>query len=226
MLASDANNPNFVNPTNPDDVLHVTFYMKTQQNNFETEQQGRPIFFEVPFVRIQMPGNQLSIIDTIARDDHKRRFPRQWRMFEDSQFRSDEQVVGTPVTEWTAITRAQAEELRAMKFHTVEQIANCSDLQIQRLGMNGQVLRQRAIAYLKSSTDHALAQQQAAEIAKKDQQIQGMSDVIAKLSAQLDKLTQRMDDAEEGEERPKRKYTRRVETAAAEVENGSTEKPE
>lgn len=227
LLASDMNNTQFVGATNPDDVLHVTFYMRSIQNNSESEKAGRPIFFEQPFVRIQMPGNQLSIIEAPVREDHKRRFPRQWRMFEDSQFSSSEQVVGTPVGEWSALTRAQAEELRGMKFFTIEQIANCSDAQIQRLGMNGQVMRQKAIAYLKGASDHALAERQAAELAKKDQQINDLMTVVNKLSAQMDQLTQRVDgnDENSGEERQKRKYTRRIESAATAVE-GSAERTE
>src|SRR5258708_32140737 len=130
QLASDLSNREFSGAMNPDDILHVTFYMKSLKNEFETTKQGRPIFYEVPMVRIMTPGNQLNIVDTPTREDHKMRFPRQWAIFQASQ--SQDQVVGTPVDQWPAITRSEAEELKGQKFFTVEQIAGASDLQIQK----------------------------------------------------------------------------------------------
>ena len=35
---------------------------------------------------------------------------------------------------------SQAEELKGLKFYTVESIANCNDQQLQRIGMGGTVL--------------------------------------------------------------------------------------
>lgn len=195
MLASDDQNTQFTGARNPDDVLHVTFYMRSEQNNFETEKQGRPIFYEIPYVRIQIPGNQLSIIDTPALADHQRRFPRLWAHFKNTNSPT-EQIIGTPVEQWPALTRSQAEELRAVKFFSVEQIAQCSDQQIQTLGMNGQVLRQKAQAFLAAAKDTALAQSQAAEIQRKDQQ-------IADLTAMVQRL------AEKVEGKPKRQYKKR-----------------
>lgn len=201
QLASDANNPQFVGASNPDDVLSVTFYMRSERNNFESEKQGRPIFYEVPYVIIQAPGNQLSIIDTEARDDHKVRFPRQWAVFQNSQLPPEAQQTGTPLEHWPALSRAQAEEYKGRKFFTVEQIANASDLQIQSLGMNAQSLRQKARAFLAVAKDTALAQAQAAEIQKLRDEAQARDTAHAAEIADLRKLI--------ADERPKRKYTRK-----------------
>lgn len=200
MLASDANNPNFVGAANPDSLLHVVFYMRSDQDNFKSEKEGRPIFYEVPYVKIMSPGNQLSEIDTPVREDHKRRFPVQWAAFQNSHAPQD-QIIGTPVEQWPAITRAQAEELRGVKFFTVEQIAGASDLQVQRLGMNGPVLKQKAQAFLSVAKDTALEQRQAAEILKKDQELAELRNRMARLEEMLAKG--------EAPEKPKRKYTRR-----------------
>lgn len=198
MLASDMNNPNFLGPRNPDEVLHVTFYMRSIQNEFESEKQGRPIFQEVPFVKIMTPGNQLNIVDTPVRPDHRLRFPRQWEIFQSSQ--SQEQVIGTPVDQWPRITRAQAEEIKALKFFTVEQIAGASDQQVQKLGMNAQMLRQEAQAFLAKAKDTALEQKQAADLKRKDDQIEELQKSIRQLSEKMQEL-----------QKPKRKYTKRQE---------------
>lgn len=151
-------------PATPDSVLTVRFYMRSEQDNFRTEKEGRPIFFEQPYVEIMVPGNQHTIIDTPVREEHKRRFPQQWAIFENSQKTADEmQIVGTPLEQWPAITRQQAEELKGQRFYTVEQIANCSAQQAQGMGMLAASLRQKAQTYLAQAKDTALASSLAAE---------------------------------------------------------------
>ena len=204
MLASDAQNPEFVGARNPDDVLTVKFYMRVDQDNFKSKQEGRPIHFSIPYVRIQIPGNQLSIIDTPALAEHKQRFPRQWAAFENSQ-----QVVmveGTPLDQWPAISRERAEDLRAVKFFSVEQIANCSDLQLQSLGMDANALRMKARAFLVAAKDTALAQSQADDLLKKDQIIADLQDQMKRLAEMVEKATA---------PKQKRKYTKRAKQEAA-----------
>lgn len=134
MIASDTNNPDFVGAYHGDSRLAVQFYSKPMANEFETEKQQRPIFFSCDFVKIMIPGDKLSIVDTFVREEHKQRFPKQWQAYKN---RSDENthMMGTPLTEWQRIGRSQAEELRGLKFYTVEAIAGASDAQLQGIGM-------------------------------------------------------------------------------------------
>lgn len=215
MLASDDNNPNFSGARNPDSLLQVKFYMRSMKNNFQSEKEGRDIYYEEEFITIWTPGNQLNIVDTPVREDHKRRFPIQYAAFKSSQ--SAPQVVGTPLEEWPAVSRSQAEELKAVKFFTVEQIAQASDQQAQALGMNGPMLRQKAAAFLKVAKDTALAQHQAAELARKDQQIADLKAAQDRMAKQLEQLmTAKMEDIGGYSENPtpaertKRKYTKRA----------------
>lgn len=134
LLASDDSNPNFLGAHNPDSRLSVQFYSKPVQNEFESEKEQRPIFASADFVRIITPGDKLNIIETFAREDHKKRFPMQWQAYKN---RGDENthLLGTPVTQWARITPAQALELNGLKFFTVEAIASASDAQLQGIGM-------------------------------------------------------------------------------------------
>lgn len=185
LIESDAANQNFSNARNPDASLHVTFYKKTLQNNFETEKQGHPIFYDQDWVRIMIPGrNDLTIDEPMIAGHHDVRFPMQWARYKNSVSEA-EQVVGTPVTEWPAITRAQAEELKGKRFYTVEQIAECSDAQIAALGMNANHLRLKARAFLENAKGSALAQHQAAELARKDQVIADLQEGQKRLSEQM-----------------------------------------
>lgn len=183
MLASDDANPEFLGARNPDDILHVAFYERAVYNSFKSAKQGHPVYDNVDFVKIMKPGDSLSIIDTYANEDHKRRFPRQWALYQNKKG-PEEQIVGMPVTEWPAINRAQAEELRGRKFYTVEQVAGASDLQIQSLGMMGTMMRQKAQAYLAAAKNTAAVSADAEKVAKLEAEVAQMREVLAKVNAQ------------------------------------------
>ena len=68
-----------------DENLYAEFYIKPVKQNFASEEAGRPIFADVVYVKIMTPSDQLTQIDTIAREDHKARFPRQWMYFQNKQ---------------------------------------------------------------------------------------------------------------------------------------------
>jgi hypothetical protein len=128
---------------NGDEQLHVEFYI-TDAKGWEGK----------PFVRINIPGDKTNIIEQPVREDHKARFPRQWLYFQMKQSEKDApQVIGIPLSKWNQdapeeLTRGHIEELHILKFQTVEQVAGASDQQLQRLGMGGPGLRERAKAYL------------------------------------------------------------------------------
>src|SRR6185312_14958555 len=50
--------------------------------------------------------------------------------------------------EWAILKRSQVLELKALGFKTVEHIARMDDQAIQRIGMGGRILRDRAKAFL------------------------------------------------------------------------------
>ena len=181
LLASDDANPQFMGAHNPDDALSVRFYKKPVQNNFETEKQGRPIFQDCIYITIFTPGDQLNIIDRPMQNKDKVRFRRQWDYYSATDG-SDTREMGTPLSQWTLISAAQAEELKAIKFFTVESIANASDAQLQNIGMVGGMgthkLREMAIAYLGRAGETAASGKQAAELAE-------TKEALAALQAQV-----------------------------------------
>lgn len=187
MLASDANNPNFLGAHNPDSALVVKFHRRAVQQPYQTKEQGRPIFQDVDYIQIFTPGNQLNIIDTPVRDEHKRRFAQQWAQYQAAHSNGD-QIVGTPVSAWPLLTASQAEEFKAAKFFTVEQLANASDGQLQNLGMVGgaspHVIRDRAKAYLQAAAGTAPVESQAAELAETKAKLAEMEKTLAMLTAQ------------------------------------------
>ena len=150
---------------------------------------------DVTYVKIFTPSDQLTQIDTIAREDHKARFPRQWAHYM-NKMNGQEQIVGTPVSAWTLLTPANAEELRALKFYTVELIANANDAQLQKLGMvagtSGHTLRDKAKAFLNIASGSAEEAKREAELAAlkaENERIKAETDEkLAKMQQQMEAL--------------------------------------
>jgi hypothetical protein len=179
-------------PNPADAVLAVRFYKREVQNEFLTTAEGRPISYMADFVRIEIPGNMLSIIDTFANDDHKKRFPVQWAQYQNEQ--SDGDVQGTLLRDWPLLTAAQASELKHYKFYTVEQIASASDQQIQAIGMlvgmSPFAFREKAQAFLAQAKDSAVVMAQAEELRKRDQENADLREQLNRMAEQLAKLSE------------------------------------
>ena len=174
---------------NPDSRLNVKFYQRAISNEFKSALEGRPIMEMADFVLIEVPGDNLTVIDTFAVDEHKKRFPIQWARYQNEK--TDGDIEGTLLHDWPVLNAASAAELKHFRFYTVEQIAQASDAQLNTLGMAAGMsplaLRDKAKAYLGSAKDTALVQQQADELSKRDEIIARMEAQIAELAQQANK---------------------------------------
>jgi hypothetical protein len=170
-----------------DSRLQVRFYKKSVQQEQESIDAGRPIYKDFDFVHICVAGDTLTEIDTYALQNHKQRFPIQWANYMNRQGAHDEEVVGTPIAEWPLVSKSQAEELRAIKFQTVESIANASDLQLQRMGMmagmSPYAFRDKAKAFLNLATS-------AAETDKREHEINALKQELAQKELETAKIRQ------------------------------------
>ena len=176
-----------------DSRLAVQFYKRSVKQDIASDEAGRPIFKEFDFIRIMIPGDNLTEIDTYAQESHKQRFPRQWAHYQ-NQVSNHQDIIGTPLDQWPQVTRSQAEELRGLKFHTVESIANCSDQQLQRIGMVAGMsphnFRLKAKAFLNLATDSAEVAQREAELqALKEENAKIKSETEAKLAAMQEQVS-------------------------------------
>jgi len=173
--------------------LAVTFYKRSVKQEDESNAAGRPIFKEFDFIRICVPGDNLTEIDTYAQESHKARFPRQWAHYQ-NQTAGQEQLIGTPIEQWPLVSRSQADELKGIKFHTVESVANCSDQQLQRIGMIAGMsphnFREKAKAFLNLASE-------SAEVAQREEELQALraenDKIKAETDAKLSKMQEQME---------------------------------
>ena len=147
----------------------------------ESEKQGRPIFKDLPHIRKMIPGDASNVVERVAKDHDIRMYPREWDIF---QRQSATGVSGTPLEQWPQVTRAQVKEAKYFEVHTVEQMAELSDMSCQRMGMGFAELRNKAKAYLEAAKGTAAQTAQAAEN-------QRLQDEIEALKAQMAEMPKR-----------------------------------
>ena len=198
-----------------DSRLAVQFYKKSLKQDLASDEAGRPIFKEFDFVRIMIPGDNLTEIDTYAQESHKQRFPRQWAHYQ-NQVSNHQDIIGTPLEQWPQITRSQAEELRGLKFHTVEAIADCSDQQLQRIGMvagcSPHNFRLKAKAFLNLANE-------SAEVSKREEELESLrqknAEIEAESNAKIAKMQEQMDAlmAMVSEKKPKGRKPKEIQEA-------------
>lgn len=160
--------------------LFVQFYTDAVELKAESEKQGRPIFKDMPFVRIIVPGDTNNIIERVADETDKHRFPNAWAKYQNSEAKANE---GTPLEQWPQITRSLLKECKYFEIHTVEALSNISDAHVAKLGMGFNELRTKAKAWLEAAAGTAQITAQAAENAQ-------LKQMLADLQAQINDISE------------------------------------
>jgi hypothetical protein len=143
-----------------DNKLYVTLYRKAVKNEFKSLQENRPVFEEKDYIRIIVPGDKNSEVDTPVDEFYINRFKDKYNAYKKGQ---GNKRVGTPLEAWPTIGLAQVAELNALKLTMVEDIANCSGALGQKI-MGFHDLQRRAIAFLEASKEAAKEKELDAKI--------------------------------------------------------------
>ena len=125
--------------------LLVTFFHRATENSRKTKEAGRPIYDDVEFIEIIVPGSR-DVLQTAVKPTHLARFPEQYERFK----KNEEQVVsGTPLSSWPMMTPARIAEMHALKIKTVEHLVSLPDNYLSKLGPDAVSLREAAREYVK-----------------------------------------------------------------------------
>lgn len=163
----------------------VEFYTEAVQNNFKSAQEGRPIYEDHVFVRIQTPGDTRTTINRKATDQDKSRFPKSWAAFEQGL---EEVTEGTPLAQWPAVSTSQVKELQHVHVRTVEQLAALSDASIQKMGPGYQRLRSDAQHWLETATNNAASTEAMRENETLREQNALLTEQVEALKAQVEAM--------------------------------------
>lgn len=131
--------------TREDEGLYAEFHLQPVLQPEESHQQGRPVYTDELYIRIQIKGQKNQIVDRKVKPIDKTDFPKAWARWT----AKDQKVVttGTPITALPGVGPSLELELEALGVRTVEDMASLSDAGLSNI-RGGRILQQRAKAYL------------------------------------------------------------------------------
>src|SRR5688572_22400791 len=168
-----------------DEKLLVQFGMHPHPDRVETEKEGRPIFKEITYITIMVPGEKETIIHRPAWEKDYQRFPRQYQAFKNKQ--SQHTAAGTPLKMVGFLTGSQIKELEYFNCYTVEQLANLPDSNASKF-MGIQKLKQLANDYLTAAKETAPLTAMRAEMDRKDSDLQAAKNAIEEQGSRIKAL--------------------------------------
>lgn len=140
---------------------YVKFYRQWVRNNFKSEQEGREVGDYADYIMVVSPGQPKSEVRRKASDADKMAYRAEWMAYEAGK----EHIEGTPIEVLPGLPSGMADMLKSLYIHTIEQMANLSDLGMQKIGMGANDLRNKCRAYLdKNTTEVAALKARIAEL--------------------------------------------------------------
>lgn len=170
------------------DPVQPRFHIEPVQDDGASAREGRPIFRNEERVQFIMPGSPNQPVFRIT-DEHKQRWPEHYAAFRRGE---DMAVEGTPLEQWPPLSRAMVLELKALGFHSVEQLSQMPDTAVQKVGRGGYALRERAKAYLDEAEASAFSERLARENEAKSAEIAALQRQVAEQGELLERLSRQM----------------------------------
>jgi len=169
---------NMARAKDKDDNCIAIFHMESMRDEDATREAGKPVFANVPFVKIIAPGNDKEVVDRIVLQRDKERFPKEWYKFTHNEA---PEVDGTPIEFWPQLDKAQADTLKANNIFSVENLAGVSDQDISGLGMGMLELKKKAKTWIELQDGSADMNKLAEKNRKLEEQLAALTKKVAAL---------------------------------------------
>lgn len=166
--------------------IAVEFYSGFRENKRKSAELGRVVCDDVEMCRIRWYGDKNRDLHAPAHDQFKfdratgrhltyaEAFPDHYKAFKANQAQPEE---GTPIEHLPFLTKGRIAELKAQNIRTAEALANLPDRLMQKVGMDGHMLRNQAKAWIDDADRAASLGKATAE-----------NDALRKRIEQLEKL--------------------------------------
>ena len=148
------------------DQTIARFYTNAVEDTEATRLHGRPVFKNVPFVKVRVPDDPFTLIDHPASEADKRRWAREWDAYQHAEQKTAE---GVPIAAFPVLSPADLATLRAYGVQTVEQLADLAEELVEKLGAGFMELRERARQFLQPASD--TEQELRAKVAELEKQV-------------------------------------------------------
>lgn len=171
-----------------EDRVFFAFDLHPQKDEAKSESEGRPVYRDVEYIQIQVPGDKGNVVHRPVTPEDRQRFARQYEHWKTG---IGEVQTGTPLAEWSVISRSEVLELAYFNVRTVEQLASLTDANAQNIGAL-RVWRDKAKSFLEAAKGNAPLVQMQAELTKRDNdnatlkhQLEEQAKELAELKAEM-----------------------------------------
>lgn len=161
------------------------FHLRAEQNNFKSEQEGRPIFDDIEFVEIISPGQSKSIPIEIVNKEHRERWPAQYEAFKKGL---DIALEGTPLEQWPILTPGLVQSFKALNIKTVEHLAGVDDGALQNLGLGAREFRNKARDFLENAKTGAPLERERARADRAEAEVDLLKSQLQDLAGRMSTL--------------------------------------
>ena len=191
--------------------FYVEFELRPEEDREETIAQGMPVFKDVEFAIITMPGGGLvvdkpineALLNEWKHGDNRRKPPSPFahRAYEAWKEGREAPVNGTDLKNWPGVTPAQLKTCQNATVRTIEDLAEANADTIRKLGMGGVAMVEKAKSYLSSANQNKTAEEVSALMVK----IEDLSDKVKAKDDQISKLLERLEEGPRKRGRPRKK---------------------
>lgn len=150
---------------------YARFYPKWVRNNFQSKEQGVEVGEYRDFVMILCPG-QKDEVHRQATDQDKREYPQEWASYKEGK---EHRISGTPIELLPGIDTGRIASLKSLYIYSVEQLAELSDIGMQKVGMGANELKTKAQAFLRQPKPSAEAEELKARVAELEALVRELS---------------------------------------------------
>lgn len=169
-----------------DAALQVRFHMESRLDNVATSETGEPVWKNVEYVEIHVPGDNTNIPYRPVEEKDRKRFAKQYEAWTRGH---GEVTDGQPLKMWPAITPAEVSMLAHARVYTVEQLAAVSDENASRIGPI-LALRDRARRHLEQSRMQAPVERLNAKLEEQQGEISSLKEELQRAIAALQRTGQ------------------------------------
>jgi len=190
--------------------FYVEFELRPEEDREASIDQGMPVFKDVEFAMITMPGGGLVVDKPIneallyewKNGDNRRKPPSPfaYRAYEAWKEGREAPVNGTDLKNWPGVTPAQLKTCQNATVRTIEDLAAANADTIRKLGMGGVAMMEKAKAYLASANQNKTSEEVSALMVK----LEALSDTVKRKDEQISDLLERLDDSTKKRGRPRK----------------------
>jgi hypothetical protein len=162
---------------------YVRFELRSVEDRTATIEQGHYVGKDVIYAIVTPAGTRDRVeneaeawLRNVEEGVKQERIPAGWltyyrQAYEDFKQSRETPEQGTPIIDWPGASPAQIKTLLDINVRTVEQLAAANEETLQRIGMGGRALKQKAIIWLESSNDQGKVAEEIAKLRVENEEL-------------------------------------------------------